>query len=95
MFVKQQTNGREPNSAKQNLKKIMLTQMISMNKGTRGIDQNKSFDHRSNGRASANTTYKLIDIPLGSGVSHSNDNSISYPPNNAFIHCEPNKQESK
>lgn len=56
-----------------------------MNKGTRGIDQNKSFDHRSNGRASANTTYKLIEMPLGAGVSHSNDNSISYPPNNAFV----------
>jgi len=59
--------------------------MINMNKGTRGIDQNKSFDHRSNGRVSANTTYKLIEMPLGAGVSHSNDNSISYPPNNAFV----------
>jgi len=59
--------------------------MINMSKGTRGIDQNKSFDHRSNGRASANNTYKLIDISMGGGVSHSNDNSISYPSNNAFI----------
>ena len=34
----------------------------------------------SNGRASANASYnyKLIDMSTGTGVSHSNDNSISY-----------------
>jgi len=65
--------------------------MINLNKGARGIDQNKSFDHWSNGWASANTTYKLIDLPMGGGVSHSNDNSISYPVANAFIHFENSK----
>lgn len=62
--------------------------MISMNKGTRGYDQNKSFDHWSNGRTSANTTYKLIDVCMPGAISHSNDNSISYPSNNAFVQVE-------
>lgn len=70
---------REPNSAKSNLKKITIQQMVQPNK----VKKFNPASIKSNGRASATASYncKLIDMSVTSGVSHSNDNSISFATN--------------